>query len=213
MLKEKFVIRIYDEENDFFQSDDFEKYPTKEEVENFINKYGDTKFNTLFAEIHKLYFLEKEKIMIKEIKQDLFDFDPEEYMFAHCISNDMAMGAGIAKEFCNRYPFIKDFCKEIKRTGNVSVSNALKFKNVYNLITKENYWNKPNKDMTYTEYLNNLEGCLEDMREQMEDNNETKLAIPKLGCGLDRCKWEDVKEIIERVFENSDIEITVCSLE
>ena len=39
----------------------------------------------------------------REIKGNLFDM-PREYSLAHCISLDCALGAGIAKEFQNRYP-------------------------------------------------------------------------------------------------------------
>ena len=36
--------------------------------------------------------------------------------------------------------------------------------------------------------------------------------MPKIGCGHEGLEWERVKEIIEEVFEDTDIEILVCSL-
>lgn len=35
------------------------------------------------------------------------------------------------------------------------------------------------------------------------------LGIPKLGCGLDKLQWKKVKEIIEEVFSDMDIEIEI----
>lgn len=37
----------------------------------------------------------------------------------------------------------------------------------------------------------------------------TKLAMPKIGCELDRLEWEKVKNIIKEVFADVDIEIVV----
>lgn len=38
------------------------------------------------------------------------------------------------------------------------------------------------------------------------------LAMPKIGCGLDRLQWGKVKEIICEVFKDMDVEILVCYL-
>ena len=37
-----------------------------------------------------------------------------------------------------------------------------------------------------------------------------KIAMPVIGCGLDRLEWSKVSEIIKEVFECTDIEILVC---
>ena len=33
--------------------------------------------------------------------------------------------------------------------------------------------------------------------------------MPKIGCGLDRLDWELVKQIIEKIFKETDIEIKI----
>ena len=43
-------------------------------------------------------------------------------------------------------------------------------------------------------------------------NGVKKLAIPRLGCGLDKLQWDKVSELIEDIFSKSDIEITVYYL-
>lgn len=51
----------------------------------------------------------------------------------------------------------------------------------------------------------------------MEINTKTKpkslkLAMPKIGCGIDRLDWDKVQEIIKDVFRNTDVEILICEL-
>lgn len=38
------------------------------------------------------------------------------------------------------------------------------------------------------------------------------IAMPKIGCGLDKLEWSKVKAIIEEVFAGTDIEILICYL-
>ena len=46
----------------------------------------------------------------------------------------------------------------------------------------------------------------------MDFNATTKLAMPKIGCGLDRLDWDEVYDIICEVFEDTDVEILICEL-
>ena len=39
--------------------------------------------------------------------------------------------------------------------------------------------------------------------------NIKKLAMPKIGCGLDRLQWSKVRENIKEAFKDIDIEIVV----
>ena len=41
-------------------------------------------------------------------------------------------------------------------------------------------------------------------------NNIKKIAMPVIGCGLDRLNWADVSEQIKSVFTDTDVEILVC---
>ena len=38
----------------------------------------------------------------------------------------------------------------------------------------------------------------------------TKLAIPKIGCGIDGLDWRIVSDMIQEVFEDTKIEVLVC---
>lgn len=47
------------------------------------------------------------------------------------------------------------------------------------------------------------------MVEQCERHEIKYLAMPKIGCGLDRLQWGKVREIIQDKFKDLDIEIEV----
>lgn len=87
----------------------------------------------------------------------------------------------------------------VKPGGVAVIKDKERF--IYNLITKEKYFNKP----TYQ----TMQSSLEAMRDHMEKNNVQKLAIPRIGCGLDLLVWEKVKDQLEEVFKNVDVEINV----
>lgn len=40
-------------------------------------------------------------------------------------------------------------------------------------------------------------------------NDVCKLAIPRIGCGLDGLVWQKVKDLLQEVFKNTPIEIIV----
>ena len=46
----------------------------------------------------------------------------------------------------------------------------------------------------------------------MEYLDITKLAMPKIGCGLDRLQWDKVYDIICDVFKDTDVDILICEL-
>lgn len=144
-------------------------------------------------------------MILKYVKEDLFKVD-EKYYLAHCISADYKLGAGIAVEFNKRY----DMSSKLKECKSDLFPSCIYIDGVFNLITKEKYWNKP----TYGTLRKSLE-IARDMMINFYKEDEIKieyLAIPKIGCGLDRLNWIKVEEIIKDVFTDMDIEILVCSL-
>jgi hypothetical protein len=135
-------------------------------------------------------------------KRDLFTV-PQGYYLAHCISADFALGAGIAKTFDTVYNMrykLFNFYDDYNYEGG----DAVPIDNVFNLVTKKKCYHKP----TYE----SVREALECMKEQMEILYITKLAMPKIGCGLDRLDWDQVYDIICEVFEDTDVEILICEL-
>lgn len=49
-----------------------------------------------------------------------------------------------------------------------------------------------------------------DMRDYIVKYDIKKVAMPVIGCRLDKLKLGKVKEIIKKVFEDTGIEILVC---
>lgn len=51
------------------------------------------------------------------------------------------------------------------------------------------------------------------MRRLAEEHGVKKIAMPKIGCGLDRLQWPDVEARIRSVFDDTeDVEILVVML-
>lgn len=148
---------------------------------------------------------------IREENRDLFTV-PQGYYLAHCITADFSLGAGIAKKInevynmreklINSYDFSNS---QAGFTTDKYVGQVLTIDNVYNLVLKKN----PNKKAKYKK----LRCVLENLKTEMECNFITKLAIPKIGCGHEGLDWDRVREIIEEVFEDTDVEILICSLD
>lgn len=136
-------------------------------------------------------------------QQNLFDV-PHGYCFAHCISSDFALGAGIALQFNERYD-MKNRLKEFSG-DDWDVGDTIKIDNVYNLITKEFGYQKP----TYE----NLKAAIEDFSNMVYLEKVKKIAIPKIGAGLDKLDWGIVLSILKEAFRDlEDVEILVCFLE
>lgn len=141
----------------------------------------------------------------KEEIRDLFSVS-EDYYLAHCISADFGMGKGIAIEFnknfdmkrklTDKYPDYINNYRSNQLGGTVLIEGR-----VINLITKEQYWQKPTYDT--------LQAALNAAKSQLPPDCK-KIAMPIIGCGLDRLQWNKVSEIIKDVFKDTDIDILVC---
>jgi hypothetical protein len=135
-------------------------------------------------------------------KRDLFTI-PQGYYLAHCVNAAFELGAGIAKSFDAvynmRFKLLKHY-PDYEYCGG----DSLQIDNVFNLVTKQKRWHQP----TYE----SVREALEMMKEQLDFADATKLAMPKIGCGLDRLEWSKVYEIIREVFEDTDVDIVICEL-
>ena len=140
--------------------------------------------------------------MINEINGDLFTC-PENSSLAHCVSVHLHMNLGIAKIFKTKYKYVSVLKDQNVGIGGVAIlQDNNRF--IYYLVTKKSYWNKP----TYY----SLEKSLNTMVSHCIENNVKKLSIPRIGCGLDKLKWDKIKEIIEKVFKDTGIDIDVYYL-
>lgn len=146
------------------------------------------------------------RMTYKEEIRDLFSV-PEDYYLAHCVSADYALGAGIAVEFNKRFDMRRRLKEEAPNYWQYLhcygvLGGCILIDRVFNLVTKENYWHKPTYD--------SIRQALYRMRSICEANTIKKIAMPVIGCGLDRLRWDKVSAIIKEIFSETNIEILVC---
>ncbi|MCI2172579.1 macro domain-containing protein [Schleiferilactobacillus perolens] len=136
--------------------------------------------------------------------QDLFDSDPA-YVFAHCVAADAGMGGDIAWTFRHRYPempaavlaaqpVVGDAIRYVSDDGRV----------IYNLISKGSSAQLPDRS--------DFEDSLRALKRALLAHGEKRLAIPRIGAGIDRLNWSDSAGFIQELFADTDIEIMVCVL-
>jgi O-acetyl-ADP-ribose deacetylase (regulator of RNase III) len=148
-----------------------------------------------------------------EEQQDLFSV-PDDYYLAHCVSADFALGKGIAAEFEKRF-HIRNAVGELIGIGPLAprkllppyfqIGEVVVIDRVFNLVTKEHYWQKPD--------LFGMAEAVVHLVSQCHRHKVKKLAMPRIGCGLDRLEWGVVREMLKQAFSViDDIEILVCYL-
>ena len=113
---------------------------------------------------------------IQETYSDLFSAS-EDFCLVHCVSRDFHMGKGIALEFRNRFGRVNELLAQNPNIGGFAVLCANN-QYVFYLVTKERYFHKPSYE--------DLRNSLENMKNFCIANNLNKIAMPKIGCGLDR---------------------------
>ena len=140
---------------------------------------------------------------LREENRNLLDV-PQGYYLAHCITADFSLGAGIARKIDSIFNMRGKLHRFFTSGAKYHLGDALLVDNVFNLVIKRD----PTKKAKYKK----LRAALEDMKDQMEENLITKVAIPRLGCGHEGMDWDRVKTIIEEVFVDTNAEILVCLL-
>lgn len=138
---------------------------------------------------------------LNEIKGDLFTCDKG--TSAHCVSEDFHMSAGIATEFKKQFGHVSDLLDQNKTTGEVAVLKD-GGRHVFYMVTKSRYYMKPT--------MENFEKTVLSLRKTCSDNKIMHLAIPRIGCGLDKLNWNAVKECLIKTFDKDEITITVYVL-
>ena len=141
--------------------------------------------------------------MYREINKNIFEADEVKGLsipnvpIVHCISADYVMGKGIALEIEKRY----NIRASLKIYGSNKFPDCLVVNNIINMVTKPNYYNKPS--------YYSFEQALYLVALYCKQNNIERVAMPKIGCGLDRLDWEKCKGLIAKYLVNNNIDVTV----
>ena len=133
---------------------------------------------------------------------DLFENTTDS--LAHCVSQCFTMGKGIAVQFKKRFGCVSQLKAQNATVGNVAVLHLPDGRWIYYLVTKERYNGKP----TYETMRASLCAC----RDHALEHGVKCIAMPKIGCGLDKLDWRIVGPMITDVFEDTGVEIKIYSL-
>ncbi|MBQ6108458.1 MAG: hypothetical protein IJK97_09640 [Thermoguttaceae bacterium] len=145
----------------------------------------------------------------EEVHRDLFSVNLSNYpkaMYAHCISADFKLGAGIAVQFDRRFNMRRKLnSKYVALKGSSDlIGTSCPIDNTFNLITKLNYWQLPR--------LESLQASLKQMKEQCLKFKVTDIFMPKIGAGLDRLSWAEVRESLQNEFKDTEVNLHVYYL-
>lgn len=150
-------------------------------------------------QINRNLVMASSKLKLSEVEGDLFSA-PEDYSLAHCVGADFAMGAGIAVKFKQIYGQVEELLAQKISSGGVAVLQD-KNRYIYYLVTKPSSYGSPTYD--------SLRSSLNQMKDHMKKHNIQKLAIPRIGCGIDGLEWDKVSAELQGVFGQEEMEIVV----
>lgn len=115
--------------------------------------------------------------------------------FAHGCNCAGAMGKGIALQFKDKFPKMYHEYKKLCKEGLFSLGDVFTYNydngTIFNLGTQTSW--KTRAD------INAVENSLIKMLSYAQQNNISKIALPKIGAGLGGLEWDDVKFVIDKV--------------
>ncbi|KAI4460651.1 hypothetical protein MML48_5g00008305 [Holotrichia oblita] len=115
-----------------------------------------------------------------EKRRDLFAV-PSSYALAHCVAQNLRMSRGIAAEFRKRYGRVRELLQQQPRIGE-TLKLSINGQSIFYLVTKKFPYQKPAYRVIWEALL--------DLRNHVLQQDILKLAIPKLGCGLNQLNWK-----------------------
>ena len=123
---------------------------------------------------------------------------------AHCVSSDFQMSKRIAQQIRDAYPALQPTLRSIETPqvgASVSIHIPSQNKSIFNLVTKSQYFKKP----SYYDLTRSLRCVIKQLIEQ----GIKQIALPKIGCGLDKLQEHSVFNIIYDIFRKSDIKVFI----
>ncbi|KAF4532708.1 hypothetical protein B566_EDAN004695 [Ephemera danica] len=124
---------------------------------------------------------------------------PANLIICHCVAADLRMSRGAAKDLSDLYPKIREVIGE-PTVGSClpSVSNERTF---LNLITKHNSSDKPE--------TSHFEQCIKNLKAYTDANKIDRIAITRLGCGLDLLSWDQYDKQKKNMAEELNAKMSI----
>jgi O-acetyl-ADP-ribose deacetylase (regulator of RNase III) len=146
-------------------------------------------------------------------KGNLFSVE-EGVSLAHGCNTRGVMGAGIAKQFRDRYPEMFTHYKFRCDQKLLWPGRSFVWKGKNKTGTVENRWiiNLATQDnLGACARYEWIEASIEDALNTLGESVEA-IAMPQIGCGIGGLEWEKVKAIIEKIGKVTETRIVVYSL-
>jgi O-acetyl-ADP-ribose deacetylase (regulator of RNase III) len=156
-----------------------------------------------------------------ECEGDVVDYARNGVAIAHCISADCAMGAGIARALDSTFRIREQILAlpaNLRAVGCVvevrrPVSEG-RTVSIFNLVTKATRNDLPTYD-SIRAALSGLRLACDDYDRGGGEGDRRRVdmvAVPRIGCGIDRLEWTRVLPIVVEEFDGCPTEIRVCRL-
>ena len=129
---------------------------------------------------------------------------------AHCVSSDLRFGLGVAKQIREKFGQMDLIATQDCSIGRVAIPNppnvAVTYppRFIFHLFSKSRCFGKPSEA--------SLEKCLWELKRKMIDLGVKDVQAPRLAAGLDRMRWERVLVILDKVFNDTNVNIHICTL-
>ncbi|CAM0111118.1 phosphatase [Vibrio phage 5P1b] len=155
--------------------------------------------------------------MIKEVYGDLVESfkNGELDAYAHQANCFCRMGRGIAPLLAKAEPKVREADNATEegirdKMGTFSMSDT--YPNIYNVYGQYHWQKYQVVEGRNTDY-DALEKGLISVKENMKAQGYRTLGLPLIGCGLAGGDWEGVVlPMIKKVFDNSNIDVTIFKL-
>ncbi|KAK3919253.1 ADP-ribose glycohydrolase OARD1 [Frankliniella fusca] len=137
---------------------------------------------------------------VVEVWGDLFTMPTA---LAHAVSVDLHMGAGIAVGFKEYFGRVEELLQQRKKVGEVAyLKHNGSF--IFYLITKERFSDKKISP-------DNVLNCLVNLSALCTSLGVEEISMPRLSCGLDLLKYEDVLPLIQAAFFDCNVKVNIVT--
>ncbi|KAL4104074.1 hypothetical protein QTP88_019387 [Uroleucon formosanum] len=147
--------------------------------------------------------LKKPTKKISEVSGNIFEMDPT-ISLACCVSADFKMTHGVAVQMRRKFGNLTQLRRLQKKVTEVA-SLEITDRNIFYLLTKEKFWQKPTCEDIFQ--------SLQNLKKICQERKVTRLACPRLAIDRDGIKWETVRSMLYYTFRNSEIEIKIVTQE
>ena len=140
---------------------------------------------------------------VKESRGDVVSIAMEGTCIAHCIGSDVHIEHGVAKSIDDAF-HIHDDLVALSSSGALAVGNVIELRrrtpsgrviSIFNIVTKPTSKDLP----TYASMrvgLGRLRLAIDEYARGYGRFEIAEIAMPRIGCGIDRLDWNTVKKMI-----------------